>query len=254
MKVAGIELEIFEAGEGRPLLFLHSSQGFFPNQPFVAPLAAKRRLIAPSHPGFGRSERPDWLDSVDDIAHVYLELLDKLELPRVDIVACSLGGWIAAEMATKAPERVGKMVLVAPVGIKTGSRDQLDIPDMFAMAPDALMKLMFHDPAKHRPDMSKATEAELAVTIRNRETTALLTWEPWMHNPKLRHRLHRMTMPILLMRGADDGIVSADYLERYHKLVPHAALLTIPESGHALAIERADVFAEAALKFLDGTP
>ncbi len=64
------------------------------------------RVIAPSHPGFGRSSLPDWLDSVDDIAHVYLELMDRLGLTRADVVGFSIGGWIAADLATKVPERV----------------------------------------------------------------------------------------------------------------------------------------------------
>ena len=79
-KVADIDLELFESGQGSPVLFLHGGEGFDQRQPFVAPLAAKRRLIAPSHPGFGKSSLPEWLDSVDDIAQVYLELLDTLGL------------------------------------------------------------------------------------------------------------------------------------------------------------------------------
>ena len=92
---------MFEAGEGAPLLWLHGSQGVNPKQEFVPLFSARRRLIVPSHPGFGQSGLPDWLDSIDDIAHIYLELLDTLGLDKVDIVGCSIGGWIAAEMATK---------------------------------------------------------------------------------------------------------------------------------------------------------
>src|SRR3954464_5384768 len=116
-KVADIDLELFESGKGSPVLFLHGCEGFDQRQPFVAPFAAKRRLIAPSHPGFGKSSLPEWLASVDDIPHIYLELLDTLVLNKVDIVGCSIGGWIAAEMATKVPERVGRLVMVGPVGV-----------------------------------------------------------------------------------------------------------------------------------------
>src|SRR3954464_1707243 len=130
-KVADIDLELFESGKGSPVLFLHGCEGFDQRQPFVAPLAAKRRLIAPSHPGFGTSGLPEWLDSVDDIAHVYLELLDVLKLDKVGLIGASVGGWIAAEIATKVPERIGKLVMVGPVGIKVGPPDKLDIPDIF---------------------------------------------------------------------------------------------------------------------------
>jgi pimeloyl-ACP methyl ester carboxylesterase len=251
VKVAGIEIELYDGGVGAPLLFLHSAQGFDAGHPFVALLAKQRRVIAPAHPGFGKSGLPDWVDSVDDIAHVYLELMGQLGLDRVDLVGCSLGGWIAADLATKIPERLRKLVLVAPVGVKTGPTDKLDIPDIFAMPQEAVAKLLFHDPAKGKIDMASTSDEQLAVMVRNRETLALLAWEPYMHNPKLRHRLHRATMPTLFLRGAGDGIVSAAYLERYAALLPNAAITTIPEAGHAPQIEQPEAFAKTVLAFLD---
>ena len=204
IKIADIDLELFEAGQGPPVLFLHGAGGFAERQPFVIPLSAKRRLLAPSHPGFGKSSLPDWLDSIDDIAHLHLELMDALGLDRLDIVGCSIGGWIAAEIATKVPERVRKLVMVGPVGVKVGSADKLDIPDIFAMPQADVNKLVYHDPSK-APDLRKMPDDELAILFRNRETTALLVWEPWMHNPKLKHRLHRVTAPALFIRGVSDG-------------------------------------------------
>jgi len=152
VSVAGIELECAEAGAGAPLLMLHGAGGFDPRHPVNALLARQRRLICPSHPGFGKSALPDWLDSVDDIAHVYLELMDQLGLRTVDLIGCSVGGWIAAEMATKAPERFTKIVFVGPVGVKTGSPDRLDVPDIFALPAEELNQRLFHDPNKMVPD------------------------------------------------------------------------------------------------------
>ncbi len=249
VKIADVDLELFEAGQGPPVLFLHGAGGFAERQPFVAPLAAQHRLLAPSHPGFGKSSLPDWLDSIDDIAHLYLELMDVLGLDKVDIVGCSIGGWIAAEIATKVPERVRKLVLVGPVGVKVGPADKLDIPDIFAMPQADVNKLSYHDPSK-APDLGKMPDDELAVLFRNRETTALLVWEPWMHNPKLKHRLHRVTAPALFVRGASDGLVSAEYLKAYADLLPSARTLTIPAAGHAPHLEQAEAFVAAVNEFL----
>ena len=82
------------------------------------------------------------------------------------------------------------------------------------------------------------SDEELDIVARNSETLALLTWEPYMHNPKLKHRLHRVTAPALFLRGASDGIVSAEYLERYAALLPNARIETIargrpPAAGRA---------------------
>lgn len=250
VRVADVDLELFDSGQGRPLLFLHGGGGFAAQQPFVAPLSARRRLVAPSHPGFGTSSLPDWLDSVDDIAHLYLELMDMLKLAAVDVIGCSVGGWIAAEMATKSPERVHRLVLVGPVGVKVGSSDKLDIPDIFGMPEAEVQKLLYHEPERMKPDPAKMSDEELTAAFRARETLALLTWEPWMHNPKLKRRLHRIAAPALFIRGESDGLVSQAYLDAYARLLPNARTLTIKAAGHVPQLEQPAAFADAVFEFL----
>ncbi len=252
ISIAGVDLELFERGQGAPVLYLHGGGGIGSDVGFLDLLAKGRRVIAPSHPGFGKSSLPDWLDSVDDIAHIYLELMDRLGLTRTDVVGFSIGGWIAAELATKAPERLDRLVLIGPVGVKTGRPDHLDIPDVFAMPRDKLDKLRFHDPAKHAGDFAALSEEELYIVARNRETLALLSWEPYMHNPKLKHRLHRVNVPALFLRGASDGIVSAEYLERYAQLLPQAGIETIAAAGHLPQVEQPTTTAATILQFLNG--
>jgi pimeloyl-ACP methyl ester carboxylesterase len=248
--IAGVELDLFEDGNGPPLLFLHSAQGFAPEHPYVPRLSADRRLIAPSHPGFGKSSLPDWIDAIDDIAYIYLELLDRLNLKQLDVIGCSIGGWIAAELATKSPASVRKLVLVGPVGVKTGPIDRLDIPDIFAIPQSEMERLLFHDPERMRVDPSRLTDEQLAISVRNRETLALLSWEPYMHNPKLLHRLHRVTAPTLFLRGESDGLVSADYLAAYARLMPNASTDMIVAAGHAPQMEQPEAFTKKVLAFL----
>lgn len=248
--LAGIELALWEGGDGPPLLFLHGAGGFRAEDPFVALLSRHRRVIAPSHPGFGDSALPDWLDRPDDIALLYLELLARLGLPQVDAIGCSLGGWIAAELASMVPERFRRLVLLGPVGVKLGGRDTLDIPDIFAMPAAQVETLLYHDPDRHRPDLAALSDAQLATMLRNRETTALLVWEPYMHNPKLRHRLHRITCATQFLRGESDGLVSAAYLEGYARLLPNAHTATINAAGHVPQLEQPAAFVDAVLAFL----
>lgn len=256
MKIAGVDLELLDdsddgANRERPVLFLHSGQGYDPWQSFAAGLASWRRLIAPSHPGFGESSLPDWLDRIDDIAHLYLELMDRLGLDRIDVVACSLGGWIAVEMASRAPERFRRLVLVGPVGVKIGPADRLDIPDLFAMPQEAVDKLLYRDPGRMSAEIAKLTDDELALVFRNRESFALLVWEPWMHNPKLKHWLHRVQAPALLVRGDSDGVVSSEYLEAYARLLPNARTMTISGAGHLPHLEQPRALASAIREFLE---
>ena len=101
-----------------------------------------------------------------------------------------------------------------------------------------------------KPDVAKMSDDELTVMFRARETLALLTWEPWMHNPKLKHRLHRIAAPTLFIRGESDGLVSQSYLDAYARLLPNARIETIEAAGHVPQLEQPAAFAAAVLKFL----
>lgn len=253
VRIAGAEIEVFDSGRGAdgvPILYLHEGRGFFPDSRFVGLLAERRRLIAPSHPGFGRSSLPDWLDSVDDISYLYLELAERLGLARIALVGASIGGWIAAEIAAKTPSWLDRLVLVAPVGVKIGPSDRLDIPDIFAMPEAELHRLLHHDPEAMREDPAQMSDEELRIMVRNRESLALLAWEPYAHNPKLRHRLHHVRVPTLFLRGASDGLISAEYLAGYARLFPHARVETIAAAGHLPQREQPEAFASAVLSFL----
>ena len=149
-------------GQGRPLLFLHSGEGLHPERAWLDALAKTFRVIAPCHPGWGRSSLPDWFGSVDDIAYLYLDLADKLDLKDAVLVGNSFGGWIAAEMLVRSTQRFSKLVLADPLGIKISGRNERDIADMHAMARADYMKAAWADPAKGDIDYTKLPETELA--------------------------------------------------------------------------------------------
>src|SRR5207302_7007448 len=125
-----------------------------------------------------------------------------------------------------------------PVGIQAGGRETRALPDLFAMSPDAITESMFHDPANAARDFSSMSDEDLGIIARNRESFALYTWEPYMHNPKLRYQLGRIRIPTMIIRGASDGFVTQTYVERYAKLIPDARLELIPEAGHSPQIEQ----------------
>jgi pimeloyl-ACP methyl ester carboxylesterase len=250
--LAGISLDIWEGGDGQPLLLLHGAGGFRGDHAFVALLGKHRRITAPSHPGFGASSLPDWIDRPEDIAQFYLTLLDRIFTGPVDLIACSLGGWIGAELTSMIPERFRRIVFVGPVGVKLGSRDTLEVPDIFAQSAASVEQLLYHEPERFRADPAKMTDQELMIMLRNRETTALLTWEPYMHNPKLRHRLHRITNRALFLRGEHDGLISSGYMDGYAKLLPNARTMTLPDAGHVPHVEQPEAFVSAVLAFLNG--
>src|SRR5580692_4489153 len=232
LTVAGVSLEIEELGEGKPLLFLHAGESLAPERPWLDLLAARFRVIAPSHPGFGRSALPDWIGSVDDLAYLYLDLAAALDLHDATLVGACFGGWIAAEMAVRDTRRFARLVLVDPVGIKVSGVTERDIADMHAITRTAFMQRAWADPTRGAIDTTKLPETELAAIARGRESLLVFGWKPYMHNPRLKHWLHRIDLPTLLLWGEQDGIVTPTYGERWRDFLPGATMEIIPDAGH----------------------
>jgi len=251
--INGIRIETIERGSGRPLLFLHPGIGISATAPVLDRLAQRTRLIAPSHPGFGGSEQPPSFSSIDDLAYFYLDLLDELELDHAIVAGVSLGGWIAAEMAVKSCARISHLVLANPVGIKVGDRETRDIADIFALTEEQLAELAYFDPAAGKHDYKAMPEAEVREVARNREATARYGWSPYMHDPKLKQRLHRIRIPTLLLWGTADRIVSQPYGQAYCAAIPGARFEPIARAGHFPHLEQPEEFARRILAFVDTT-
>jgi pimeloyl-ACP methyl ester carboxylesterase len=244
-----VPLTYLDIGAGAPILVLHGAGGLPPDAAFLELLAAHGRVIAPTHPGYGRSVLPEWIDSVDDLAYVYLDLLDALDLRDVTVVGFSMGGWIAAEIAVKSTARIARIVLVDAVGIKISDRLTRDIVDMFAMDPGELNRISYHDVSKAL-NVNGLSDEALEIVARNREAAALYLWEPYAHNPKLTRRLHRIDVPVLVLWGESDGFVKPSYGRAYAELIPGARFETIPAAGHAPQYEQPEDFVNRVVRFL----
>jgi len=251
VEIAGIRLELVRVGRGRPLLLFYGEEALELEPPFLDLLAAERELIIPSPPGFGRSERPDWISTPDDISYLYLELLDRLKLNGIDVLGCSLGGWIALEMATKDGAAFARMALVAPYGVKFGAPEDREIADIWMLQPATVAKLKWFDPAKGQRNYKAMSEEALAVVARNNESFARFCWEPYVHNPNLRHRLGRLRASTLFVWGENDGIVTPQYGRAYADQVAGAKLVVIAQAGHYPHLEQTAAFMGHLREFLD---
>ena len=249
-EVGGTRIELRRSGSGGPLLLLCGEEALELEAPFLDELARQYELIIPAPPGFGRSERPDWITHPDDIAYVYLDLVETLGLDGVALVGFSLGGWIAAEMATKDDRFISKLVLVDPYGLKIGGPTDRDIADLWLLHPSKVAELTWFDPAKGTRDYAAMPEAALKLVARNRESFARFCWEPCLHNPKLKHRLHRIKVPTLLIWGENDGIVSPSYGKGFADLVAGARMAVIAQAGHYPHLEQPQEFMRQLHGFL----
>lgn len=247
MKLQGIDVEVVRKGKGQSLLMLHGGGGPIAGMPFAAKLAERFEIIAPTHPGFGGSRIPEPFTRVDDLAFLYLDLIDELDLNNIVLMGFSMGGWTALEMAVMNSTRLSRLILVDSVGVKVGGRYDRDIADIFGLPSEKLAKMMWHDPAK-APDMSKLTDEQLQVVAANRQALGVYTWDPYMHNPKLPQRMHRVRVPTHFIWGASDGLVTVDYGRKFSSLIKGATMTVIEKAGHSPQSEQPDAFVEAVLK------
>jgi pimeloyl-ACP methyl ester carboxylesterase len=249
LAVAGVSLEIEEAGQGRPLLFLHPGEGLQPNRPWIDALARGHRVIAPHHPGFGGSSLPDWFGTVDDIAYLYLDLAKHLGLENAVLAGACFGGWIAAEMAVRDTRRFAGLVLAAPLGIKVGGVLDRDIADMHSIPRSEFLRLAWANPENGAVDYASLPDTELAAIARGRESLALFGWKPYMHNPRLKRWLHRIDIATHLIWGDNDGIVSLAYGEAWQAEIPGATMTVVPNAGHYPHWEQPAAFAAIVSEF-----
>src|SRR5262245_40377276 len=211
LTVQGIQLEVLRRGSGRPIVLLHGFQTIDREARFLDLLGRHGEIIAPSGPGFGNSPRPKDFDTVYDLVHLYLALLEMLPGDEVRLVGFSFGGWLAAEVAVACSYRLEKLVLVDPLGIKIGDRETPDILDVFNRSPDEVRGASWHDPDRFAPDFDAMSDEALVTYARNREALCLYAWHPYMYNPQLPRWLGRITVPTLLIWGTSDRVVKPDY-------------------------------------------
>ena len=189
-------------------------------------LAKGGRVIAPSHPGFGTSQLPKGMTSVDDVSYFYLDLLEQLDLNDVLVVGVGLGGWIAAEIAVKIPTRLSR-ARHRQRHRRQGRRprDTRHRRHLVADAGRVQRAGLFRSEAGEH-DYKNMPEAESLAAARNREAYARIAWSPYMHNPKLKSRLHRIKLPTLFLWGTADRILSEKYGRGYCGLIAGAQFET----------------------------
>jgi pimeloyl-ACP methyl ester carboxylesterase len=255
-------LEILRAGDeaADPLLLIHGINPISPKAAFVTGLARTRYIIAPSHPGFGASPLPPDFDTMYDLVNLYLDVLDNLPGDEIAVAGFGFGGWIAAELAVAGHPRLQRLILVDPVGIKIGGREDRDILHMFNTNPIELNQRAWHDPA-NRPEgiyglgwqatiNDAMTDEQMITLARNWDSLCLFAWRPHMFNPQLKHWLHRIQVPTLVLWGESDRIVTPDYGRRYANLIPAAEFEMIPQAGHHPELEQPENFVSILERFL----
>ncbi len=243
--VNGQMLKLKEDGSGPPLLFLHGAGGSNWS-PMLKLLAEKHRVIAPEHPGFGRSPTPDWMMSVGDLAFFYLDVIEKMGLNDVHLAGHSLGGWTAAEIAIRNTSKLKSVTLLAPAGCRSAT---VPFGDIFLWDAETATRNQFYDQKLAEERIKLLPQADLDVSLQNKATVARLAWSPRLCNPQLPLWLHRIDVPTMLLWGKEDKIVPFACHTAFVEKIKGVKLVPLAQSGHSLHTERAKECAEAMIAF-----
>lgn len=244
----GGRVQVLRGGDGPPLLFLHAAGGAGQWHEFHELLARRFEVFAPDHPGFGGSDDLAEIEGMDDLVYHYLDVIERLGLDRPNVVGASFGGWLAAELAVAAPHAVGSLVLLSPAGLRLPGHP---IADLFLMTPQQLVAALFHDPAKSAGMFPAEPDID-AILAGYRDMTALarFAWTPFLCNPKLERRLHRITARTQVVWPSDDRLIPIAHGHRYAELIPQADFTVVEGCGHAMYFERPAEFAAVTSEFL----
>jgi pimeloyl-ACP methyl ester carboxylesterase len=249
-------IEVLEAGDGAPLVFLHGAGGV-PAWEGVLPLLAREyHVYAPLLPGFGRSTGLEYLEDQFDLFLHGFDVIDALGLERPYLVGESMGGWMAAEMAALRPQSVGRLALAAPIGLW---RDESPVEDLFGHMVHEMVPLLFHDqrsPAAQRmlaltelfSDKDDRTEDQIEMLLalaRGFRTAAKFLFPIPEHG--LEHRLWRITAPTLVLWGEQDRFIAPCYADIFAEKIRRACITLVPEAGHLVGLERPEASARAVL-------
>ncbi len=249
VEVQGIATHLFEAGPATApaLLYLHGTSLGNLWLDYHTLLARDFHVFAPDIPGFGLTDRPDWMRTMDDYVLYLRDLLDTLGIEQAHVVGHSLGGWMAAELAVWYPQRVSKLVLSNAAGIRVKGSP---IADLFAMNPQELVAACFDDLAAAMPLMpAEMNNAYLIQMYKERSTLASLAWNP-SYDPKLARRLQRVDCPTLVIWGENDRLIPAVYGTTFQSLIPGSQLVTLTGTGHMPMFEQAADWARHIGNFL----
>jgi pimeloyl-ACP methyl ester carboxylesterase len=250
---SGARIQVVDAGKGRDLLLLHGAGGHLPNDPLIAALATKYRVVAPLLPGYGQSTGEDDLRDMLDVTLHALDVMEALKLKKPIVAGHSMGGMIAAEMAAIAHTEVDKLCLLAPAGLWL---DDQPIADIFAKLPYELPALLFHDADLGRKLMTAGggdmgdiefLKQFLVMNARRLGMAGKLLFP--IPDRGLSQRLRRITARTLIVWGREDVLIPPVYGEAFKRAISRARLVRVAKAGHAVGQEKPAVVLKAIRDF-----
>lgn len=248
--VGGTALYVMQGGEGPPMLVLHGMEGHEGWLDFHAALAERATVYAPSHPGFGHTECPPWLSTVQHQAVFYNWFLQTAGLEPVTLVGIGVGGWIAAHMAVMCQASLRHLVLVDAAGVRPAKTDILDV---FITPWKQVLEQAFADP-QTAPEYARIYGSGIAefggIREAGRTMSMRMCFRPFMYDPALPGMLGKVQVPTLIVWGKEDRIVPLECADLYQQAIPGSTVRILDHCGHFAHFEQPRLLAQTINEFI----
>ena len=282
IRLGDINVHQLRGGRGRPVLFIHGlgSSGYMEWRFNLEPASARHRVFAPDLPGFGRSEKPRAHYGVPYFTRFVDSYMESCDLRNVAVVAASLGGRVALELALKYPDRVGRLVLVNSLGLgrpsvrmtyglitlpRVGETVMRAAGNALKWAPPPMIRKVAGRYVGASADLERTMDDQYLEHLRELYAAqgyhdAYLATLRSLVNPRslfgaeydVTKHLPSLKVPVHLIWGADDPLFPVAHATRAHAAIPDCRLTVIEGAGHTPQAERPEEFNRALLSFLDG--
>lgn len=254
--VFGAKINYLEAGDpAKPhVILLHGLGGSAANWQFnIAALAQNYHVVAIDQIGFGKSDRPMLKYRVGTYADFLDRFMTETKIDKASLVGNSLGGWVAALMAIKYPNRVEKIVLADAAGLKPSAIDLEQVYSLNYSTRDevrSLVKLVFYNQALFASDAAIDESMRLRVAANDGYTIGSLIESIKRGEDFLNGQLGKIKKPTLIIWGKQDGLLKLADGEQFKREIPGSELVVFDQCGHIPQVERAADFNKTVLQFL----
>jgi pimeloyl-ACP methyl ester carboxylesterase len=267
------------APNGRTVLLLHGRN--FPSSywaPVIKTLtSAGYRVVVPDQIGFGKSSKPTFDLHFDTMARNTVALLDHLQLTDVDVVAHSLGGMLGVRIARAYPDRVRRLMLVAPIGLEDYRQYVPPVPtekiieNEDKLTADGYRKQLVSNYSLTLPPDAITPFIDARFNIKEsaeypRWLRAFVNSAQLIYREPVAHEIPLLTQPTLFLMGENDHNApgrpnapealrskmgqNAELAKAFASKMPKAKAEVISGTGHLVFLEAEAKFNDALLAFL----
>lgn len=270
----GIRCHALEAGSGPPLVLMHGTaidSATLTYGPSMERLAAHHRVLALDWPGYGRSEHPRAVPSMDDMVDLLEAFLDAVGLARAHLAGFSMGAAVGIGFALRSPERVTTLTAIGAYGLDAG----LPVPVLPYLAMRVpwfgrsvtwglrrsrtltglvLRHVVFSDGGLVDDALVREVHEQLRAPEAERSFVDWLRGElrPFALGTSYAEDLGDLRVPMLLVHGRNDRVIPARKAQRASERVPGARLVRVPNCGHWVPREAPETFRRELLAFTRG--